>query len=147
MRGERKLSCVARKGSVAWLEEAQLRGKKRGGPVAWGEEAYSSDCLGHHTKQYEQPWPVTLACIPYTQYCIELCTYPQLNVYYMLQRHNLTYASQSNILKLFSMTLPIPNVVLSSARVVGNKSVWNIKRKPSLTTLQQLHGTLRPFYL
>lgn len=39
------------------------------------------------------------------------------------QRHNLTYASQSDILKLISLVAPVPNHVPSSARTLRNKFV------------------------
>ena len=41
----------------------------------------------------------------------------------LCQRHNLTYASQSDILKLMSMVIPTPNKVLSSAHSLKNKFV------------------------
>lgn len=41
----------------------------------------------------------------------------------LVQRHNLTYSSQSDILKLLSIVLPSPNNVLSSAHVLTNKFV------------------------
>ena len=41
----------------------------------------------------------------------------------LVQRHNLTYASQSDILKLFSMLLPSPGRIPSSSHVLIGKFV------------------------
>ncbi len=47
------------------------------------------------------------------------------NVAFMMvaQRHNLTYASQSDLLKLTSMIIPVPNLVPSSSSVLRSKFV------------------------
>lgn len=43
----------------------------------------------------------------------------------LCQHHNLTYSSQSDILKLISMVIPTPNNVLSSAHVLRSRCVKN----------------------
>ena len=50
-------------------------------------------------------------------------SYPDFNVAFLslAQRHNLTYVSQTDILRLFSIVLPAPNTVPSSCHTLVNK--------------------------